>query len=93
MKLYRRGTTWYTDYRLALATGSLGLHAGVTDGGEAAGVAARRAGAADEETLRKAGFIVPRDGIEPPTRGFSMPRPRGINIGNRSGKTARRRRV
>jgi len=31
---------------------------------------------------KTAGFLVPRDGIEPPTRGFSIPSPRGVTTEN-----------
>jgi hypothetical protein len=34
------------------------------------------------KTPQKAGFAVPRDGIEPPTRGFSIPARNGENTRN-----------
>jgi len=42
----------------------------------------------DEKPAESAGSSVPRDGIEPPTRGFSIPEPRGVGARNHG---ARRR--
>ena len=58
---------------MAAALGCDACDAGVTDGGTRGGKNGRSGRPTNEKPRKLRCFLVPRDGIEPPTRGFSIP--------------------
>jgi integrase len=72
-RVYGRLPTDVLAHRLAVATGSLDLHTGATNRLETAALAGQLADPETKKAPPEARLSVPRDGIEPPTRGFSIP--------------------
>ena len=72
-RVYGRLPIEVLAHRLAIETGSIDCHTGVTARSEINGLPAPRTKALNEKPRKKRGEVVPRDRIELPTRGFSIP--------------------